>query len=76
MRGSERNGLEEAIAELAERQHGKVSRRQLLGLGLGEDAIDYRVAKGWLRRDFRSVYSLGHRLERLRTGIQAVPSLR
>jgi very-short-patch-repair endonuclease len=63
MRGWERNRLEEAIAELAERQHGKVSRRQLRRLGLGEDAIDYRLAKGWLRPDYRSVYSLGHRQE-------------
>ncbi len=61
MRGWERNDVEEAVAELAERQHGKVSRRQLLTLGLGEDAIDYRIAKGWLRPDYRAVYSLGHR---------------
>jgi very-short-patch-repair endonuclease len=61
MRGKERNGLEEAIAELAERQYGKVSRAQLLQLGLGEKAIEYRVAKGWLRPDYRGVYSLGHR---------------
>jgi len=63
MRGRGRNGVEEAIAELAESQYGKVSRAQLLELGLGEKAIDHRVAKGWLRPDFRSVYSLGHRPE-------------
>jgi hypothetical protein len=61
MRGEARTRLEEAIAELAERQRGKVSRRQLLDLGLGDKAIDYRVAKGWLRPDYRGVYSLGHR---------------
>ena len=63
MRARGRKGLEEAIAELAERQHGKVSRAQLRGLGLGQKAIDYRIAKGWLRRDYRSVYSLGHTQE-------------
>ena len=63
MRGRGRDGVEEAIAELAESQYGKVSREQLLELGLGEKAIDYRVAKGWLRPDFRSVYSLGHQPE-------------
>ncbi|HYH57779.1 MAG TPA: type IV toxin-antitoxin system AbiEi family antitoxin domain-containing protein [Thermoleophilaceae bacterium] len=59
----ERNGLEEAIAELAERQHGKVTRAQLRALGLGKRAIDYRLAKGWLRPDYRGVFSLGHRPE-------------
>lgn len=61
MRGRERDGLEGAVAELAERQHGKLSRAQLRELGLGEKAIDYRIAKGWLRPDYRAVYSLGHR---------------
>ena len=61
MRGKERIDLDEAIAQLAERQHGKVARRQLLALGLGERAIDYRLAKGLLRPDYRGVYSLGHR---------------
>jgi very-short-patch-repair endonuclease len=63
MRGKSRTGLEEAIALLAERQFGKVSRQQLLGLGLGAKAIDYRVSRGWLRPDFAGVYSLGHRPE-------------
>ncbi|MGH2836802.1 MAG: type IV toxin-antitoxin system AbiEi family antitoxin domain-containing protein [Thermoleophilaceae bacterium] len=61
MRGKERTEVNEAIAELAERQHGKVSRRQLLRLGLGERAIEYRLAKGLLRPDYRGVYALGHR---------------
>ena len=61
MRGKARIHLEETIAELAERQHGKVSRAQLLHLGLGAKAIEYRVGKGWLRPDYRGVYSLGHR---------------
>lgn len=61
MRGKARSDLDEAIAELAERQHGKVSRRQLLALGLGEKAIEYRLRKGFLRPDRRGVYALGHR---------------
>jgi len=61
MRGKGRRDVDEAIAELAERQHGKVSRKQLLALGLGARAIEYRLAKGLLRPDYRGVYSLGHR---------------
>jgi len=61
MRGRGRTRLEAAIAELAERQYGKVTRAQLLALGLGVKAIEYRVANGWLRPDYPAVYSLGHR---------------
>jgi very-short-patch-repair endonuclease len=61
MRGKQQTGLDETIAELAERQYGKVARAQLLELGLGEKAVEYRVGKGWLRPDYRGVYSLGHR---------------
>ena len=52
--------LDRAIVALAERQHGKVARRQLLALGLGAKAIDYRVQTEELRVDYRGVYSLGH----------------
>ncbi|WP_445152530.1 DUF559 domain-containing protein [Baekduia sp. Peel2402] len=37
-----------------------MARRQLLGLGLGEDAIDHRLVSGRLRRLERGVYALGH----------------
>ncbi len=37
-----------AIATLAHRQHGVVARRQLVRLGLGAKAIEYRVAIGRL----------------------------
>jgi very-short-patch-repair endonuclease len=50
------------IADLAARQHGVVSRAQLRALGLGEDAIDYRLATGRLHRVFAGVYTLGGRL--------------
>ena len=70
MRGKARIHLEEAIAELADRQHGKVTRAQLLHLGLGEKAIEYRVAKGWLRPDYRGVYSLGHKPQSREAGVE------
>jgi very-short-patch-repair endonuclease len=61
MRGQKRTcEVDRAVIELAERQHGKVSRRQLLDLGLGPKAIDYRLQSGELRPDGRGVYSLGH----------------
>ena len=47
------------LHELAERQHGVVTRRQLLDRGLGEDAIDWRLRSGQLHRVHRGVYALG-----------------
>lgn len=54
------HAIEREIHELAASQHGVVARRQLLGLGLGEDAIDHRLATGRVRRLERGVYALGH----------------
>lgn len=54
------HGPDAAIAELAARQHGVVSRRQLISLGLGEDAIDTRLRLGRLHRLQRGVYAVGH----------------
>jgi len=50
------------IAGLAERQHGVVGREQLLGLGLGREAIAGRIAKGHLHRLHPGVYAVGHRV--------------
>jgi hypothetical protein len=52
--------LDEAIARLARRQHGRIARRQLLALGLGSDAIKYRLARSRLHEEYRGVYALGH----------------
>jgi hypothetical protein len=45
---------------LAARQHGVVSRRQLLALGVGPDAITYRLKVKRLHVIHRGVYALGH----------------
>src|SRR4051812_27919053 len=54
------SAVDHAIAALAARQYGIVTRRQLGDLGLSRDDIDYRVAVGRLRVIQRSVYAVGH----------------
>lgn len=46
------------IGELAEGQHGVVTRAQLSELGLGGRAIDHRIAVGRLRPVHRGVYTV------------------
>jgi very-short-patch-repair endonuclease len=48
-------------AELAETQHGVVSRDQLRGLDFSEAKIDHAVSVGHLHRIFRGAFALGHR---------------
>jgi hypothetical protein len=48
------------VTEVAERQHGVVTRAQLLDLGVSAAAIDWRLARGTLRPVFRGVYAPGH----------------
>ena len=49
-----------AVAELASRQHGRVSRAQLLGLGVPGRTIGDHVAAGRLHIEHRGVYAVGH----------------
>lgn len=48
--------IEDRIAAAAARQHGVVTRRQLVNAGLSSDTIDHRVAVGKLRVVHRGVY--------------------
>lgn len=48
------------LAALATRQHGVVSRSQLIELGLGSGAIDSRLRSGRLHAVHRGVYAVGH----------------
>lgn len=50
------------IGELATRQHGVVSRHQLLASGVGGRAISRRLAAGRLHTVHRGVYAVGHRV--------------
>jgi Transcriptional regulator, AbiEi antitoxin/Protein of unknown function (DUF559) len=60
--GKRRTGnLNHAIASLAERQHGVVSRRQLRALGLSEAGITARADSGTLHSLFRGTFAVGHR---------------
>src|SRR4051812_43943000 len=48
-----------SVAELAARQHGVVSRAELIELGVG--GVDERIARGLLHAIHRGVYAVGHR---------------
>ncbi len=52
--------LDRAIAQLAARQHGVVTRQQLLALGLGRGAIEARLKGGRLHVVHSGVYLVGH----------------
>jgi very-short-patch-repair endonuclease len=52
--------LDARIAALAARQHGLVTRGQLVELGLGTSAIDERAKRGRLHRVHRGVYKVGY----------------
>src|SRR3954470_9131709 len=51
---------DQRIADIAARQHGNVTRDQCRAAGLGDDAIDHRVARGRLHQRHRGVYAVGH----------------
>jgi hypothetical protein len=48
------------LGDLASRQHGVVSARQLRGLGFAENLITIEARRGRLRRVHRGVYAVGH----------------
>lgn len=54
---------DEAIAELAERQYGRIARGQLVELGLGRRAIEHRLECGRLRPVCRGIYAVGHHVD-------------
>jgi hypothetical protein len=55
-----RDGVSRELAEIAKRQHGVVSRRQVEGLGLAGNSIDLLIRNGRLHRLHPGVYALGH----------------
>ena len=60
-KGAPSDGRHDALAELADRQHGVVSIRQLTGpLGYSRSAVDRAVRAGRLHRLYRGVYAVGH----------------
>jgi very-short-patch-repair endonuclease len=52
--------LDQAIAQIAARQHGVISVRQLHSAGADPSAIKRHVATGRLHRVHRGVYAVGH----------------
>ena len=52
--------VDRELAGIATRQHGVVSRRQLLALGLSARSINHRLAIGRLHPIHRGVYMVGH----------------
>ncbi|MGI8595557.1 MAG: type IV toxin-antitoxin system AbiEi family antitoxin domain-containing protein [Solirubrobacteraceae bacterium] len=68
------------IARRAAPQHGIVTRRQLLALGVGEEAVAHRARVGRLLRVHQGVYAVGHRppspLARAMASRAGVPSRR
>lgn len=53
--------VDRALADLAGRQHGRVTLWQVVDLGLTRSAVTRRVASGRLHRTRRGVYAVGHR---------------
>lgn len=52
--------VDKAMAAVAHRQHGYITRCQLLKLGLGSGGIKYRVELGRLIAVYAGVYAVGH----------------
>jgi very-short-patch-repair endonuclease len=57
---SNKRDIDARIAEVARRQYGLVTSRQLEMAGLARSAISYRVGRARLHRVQRGVYAVGH----------------
>jgi putative AbiEi antitoxin of type IV toxin-antitoxin system len=57
---AEKAPIDALIGHVAERQHGHITREQLLALGLSPRAITARVLAGKLIRVHNGVYAVGH----------------
>jgi hypothetical protein len=53
--------VEEVLGRIARRQHGVVTRKQLLAAGISKEEIRRRIQKGTLLVVHRGVYRVGHR---------------
>jgi very-short-patch-repair endonuclease len=53
--------IDTALSRLASLQHGVVTTRQILEIGLSHEAISKRAKAGRLHRIHRGVYAVGHR---------------
>jgi very-short-patch-repair endonuclease len=53
--------VDRAVSEVAKQQHGVISRRQLLALGMSDRAVDGRVGRAQLHQVFRGVFVFGSR---------------
>src|SRR5256885_9655955 len=51
----------DGVWSLVRRQHGAVTKSQLIGLGYTRHAIEHRVKKGRLHPLWRGVYAVGRR---------------
>ncbi len=58
---SRTRGDDRALSDLARRQHGVVSREQLLDLGWSKDEVNWRLRSGRLHRVHGGVYAVGYR---------------
>ena len=56
----DKRARDELVAEIAKRQHGAISTRQLSEAGLSRDAVLERRRSGRLHRLHRGVYAVGH----------------
>jgi hypothetical protein len=59
--GGQSRTVEVVVGQLASRQHGLVTRAQLLGAGVTAREIEHRMRTGALLREHPGVYRVGHR---------------